>query len=163
MLNKLRLSSIDTIAIQFAALTDIYIVFLLALTLFILFKRRSIIQMLFASVLAVIISFIARFALSRPRPDELLGIDPLIFAEGSSFLTGPTLLVFALVPIFFFVFRKKGGIIWLILSALIAVSRLYFGIHFLSDILAAIVLGLIIGKLSRRVSEKLFVRRKSLS
>ena len=63
------------------------------------------------------------------------------------------MLVFSALPILnkeFKIFKY----IWFIFACLVAFSRAYFGIHYLSDILAGAIIGYLIGYLMVLVEEK---------
>ena len=131
--------------------------------IFAVFKRKFLLQLVSASVLIFILTKLIKLAFARPRPFTELGFIPLVAETGYSFVSGHTLFMFGLLPIFYFVFRKKGGIIWATLAIIVGVSRLYFGVHYPSDVFGAIVLGILIGRLVLYLEEKFFVRWKSLS
>ncbi|MBQ3141437.1 MAG: phosphatase PAP2 family protein [Clostridia bacterium] len=84
--------------------------------------------------------------IARPRPCV---VDPsvsllIMRPSGFSFPSGHTLASFAATSVFFAADRRFG---WgaLTLSVLIAFSRLYLFVHYPSDVLAGVVLGLMCG------------------
>lgn len=84
--------------------------------------------------------------IARPRPysyfpEMQLLIPPL---EDFSFPSGHTFASFASATALF-LFHRKEGIAAYILAAVIAFSRMYFYVHFPTDILAGIILGIASG------------------
>ena len=82
---------------------------------------------------------------ARIRPYEV--IDGLILLVGKapdySFPSGHTGSAFALAVVIFMVMDRKYGIIALILASLMGFSRLYVGIHYPSDVLGGVILGVV--------------------
>ena len=63
------------------------------------------------------------------------------------------MLVFCALPIISKEFRKIKWA-WIIFAVLVAFSRVYFGLHFLSDVLIGGILGYLIGVLIIKLEEK---------
>ena len=91
----------------------------------------------------------------RPRPFEAGIISvflPAYYALGdfnawnSSFPSFQAVLAFSAIPILSREF-KKFKFVWLAFACLIAFSRVYFGLHYASDVLFGAVIGYIIGYL----------------
>ena len=82
---------------------------------------------------------------ARIRPYEV--IDGLILLVGKapdySFPSGHTGSAFALAVVIFMVMDRKYGIIALVLASLMGFSRLYVGIHYPSDVLGGVILGVV--------------------
>lgn len=80
----------------------------------------------------------------RTRPYDMVeGLTRLIEAQTDpSFPSGHTGVSFAVAVILFKETPVKYGIPALIIAALIAFSRLYLGVHFLSDVLAGMINGI---------------------
>ena len=64
-------------------------------------------------------------------------------APDYSFPSGHTGSAFALAVVIFMVMDRKYGIIALILASLMGFSRLYVGIHYPSDVLGGVILGVV--------------------
>ena len=94
---------------------------------------------------------------ARIRPYEFAHHVRLIIDTPTdfSFPSGHTFASFA-SAVSIFLFHKKEGFIALTLAALIAFSRLYLYVHFPTDILAGIILGIIVAFISRAIT-KLFI------
>ena len=84
----------------------------------------------------------------RPRPFlTVKGLVPLITPHGFSFPSGHATLAMAMAVVLAFHFPKTRSLVY-ILAVLIGASRVYFGVHYLSDVLAGFVLGAAVGSLS---------------
>lgn len=126
--------------------------FLLMTTLFLWQekKREWIIPLWLSLAITSLITLLLKIIILRPRPFEALTL-PLIqgvhYASSiwdTSFPSMHTATLFALVPILDQEFPKLKWF-WITLASLIALSRLYIGMHYISDILAGCLIGLSIG------------------
>ena len=105
---------------------------------------------------------------ARPRPFQAFDreIVLLIPPPGEySFPSGHTLHSFA-AAVTIFLHNKKAGVAALLLAALIAFSRLYFFVHFPTDVLAGMVLGTLAALLVYALAKKvrpLKAKKKFLS
>lgn len=110
-------------------------------------KKRELL-MLAMSGLAVLLSrgiivSLIRLAWYRPRPFVALHLIPLMpYADKGSFPSGHAAALFALSLAVYF-FHKKTGIVFLALSILSVLARVYVGIHWPSDILAGAIIGIL--------------------
>lgn len=121
-------------------------------------------------IVATIAAFIARFGVktiivffyARPRPyvnldltHKLINLNP---AENfQSFPSGHTIFFFALSTVIYS-FNKKLGIIFFICSIIIAIARIFVGVHWPSDILIGLILGVMVGI----VINWLYIKTKNL-
>ena len=130
---------------------------LIAVFLLIISKyRRYGIILSVALILCLLIGNITLKPLvARVRPYDLRpGIDLLIAKETDySFPSGHAMSSFAAATVLLHM-NKKVGIAALLLAFLIAFSRLYLYVHFPSDVLAGMVLGIAIGLISVKRLEK---------
>jgi undecaprenyl-diphosphatase len=84
----------------------------------------------------------------RPRPFHTIrGLVPLISPHGFSFPSGHATLAMAMAVVLSHHFPKSRAAVY-ILAVLIGFSRVYFGVHYLSDVLAGFLLGAFLGWLS---------------
>lgn len=82
---------------------------------------------------------------ARPRPFQLKDVYLLIpEPAGFSFPSGHTMVSFA-AAFSVWLTHKKEGALSLIVAALIGFSRIYLYVHFLTDVLAGAVLGILFG------------------
>ena len=155
VISLLRNSIFDSffLGITFAS-SEIIIFFVL--TAFFLWtenKREWIFPLWACLIASAIISFILKVTVQRLRPFQL-GFVSLIpqLQETSyaiwnfSFPSFQSMLVFSAIPILSKQFSKLKNV-WIIFAVLVAFSRLYFGVHFVSDTLIGALIGYLIGVL----------------
>ncbi len=137
----LRVELLNSFFISFAHLFNYYVL-AAVITIMPLFKKNKVknILKLWSSFLSAgLLVYILKIIILRPRP-----LINLIEASSSSFPSGHTTIMFALLPIIYKEF-KEIKYIWLFISVLVAFSRIYLGVHHLSDIIGGIMLGLLVG------------------
>jgi len=110
----------------------------------------------------IFVEFI-RFFYYRPRPELVLSIEPLIRTPGiSSFPSGHTATFFALAVAMFFFNRRLGW--WFTISAvLVALARVLTGVHWPSDILAGMIVGIVSAFIIRKLLNRKTLKPKNLS
>lgn len=129
------------------------IIFFLLTTLFLWkdHKRRWIFPLWASFLISAIASVIMKIGFNRLRPfqeglvsapDVLIGSSYHIW--NFSFPSFQAMMVFCAIPIMFKEFKKTKWA-WVVFAGLVAFSRMYFGMHFLSDVLFGAALGLMIG------------------
>jgi len=157
-ISSLRHYFLDYILIGVAFTSDLLFVFAFLTILFLIKKsKRKWIFGLWASIfLSVVIGFLVKVAVKRPRPFQ----EGIISAFGTivyfikdnfntwnfSFPSFQAMLVFSVLPILSKEFRKFRYV-WLVFACLVAFSRVYFGVHYLSDVLTGALVGYLIGYL----------------
>ena len=114
-------------------------------------KRKWILPLWFTLLLSSVVSFILKFAIQRARPFQLGIVSVLPVLEEASFnvwnFSFPSfqaMLAFCAVPILSKEF-PKFKYIWIGFASLIAFSRVYFGLHFLSDVIIGGLIGYLLG------------------
>ena len=116
-------------------------------------KRKWIAPLWVTLGLSALVSFILKFGIQRQRPYQL-GIVPVLtvlekvnhLTWNFSFPSFQAMLVFCAVPILSKEFPRLKYI-WIVFAGLVAFSRVYFGLHFLSDIIAGGLIGYLLGML----------------
>jgi len=153
---SLRNDFLDYIFLSVTFASNTFIVFFFLTTLFLWKenKRRWVLPLWLTSFVAVAVSFLLKVGIARPRPfqKELVSVLQIAFhfmrnnfnTWNFSFPSFQAVLVFSALPILSKEF-KKFKYIWLIFACLVAFSRVYFGVHYLSDVLAGAVIGYLIG------------------
>ncbi len=162
---------LDNLALWFTSPLTIIIIFLLMTTLFLWeeHKRKWVIPLWSSIAASTVITIFLKFFIQRTRPFETLtlplvqGADYTFSFWNTSFPSLHTAAVFSLVPVLDKEFPKLKWF-WITLALLISSSRIYLGVHYLSDVLAACLIGLLVGQgiilLEKRCSFK-WKRKKS--
>jgi len=104
-------------------------------------KKDWIIPLWFSSLSAAVISYILKFIVQRGRPGEVMHIFGLV---DYSFPSAHAAISFAAIPILDEEYPALKWF-WVMFACLIAVSRVYVGAHYLSDVIAGILIGYGIG------------------
>jgi undecaprenyl-diphosphatase len=123
-------------------------------------KRRWIVPLWASLGISAVTSFLLKIIVQRDRPFQI-GIVPLIsqLQEASfsvwnfSFPSSHSMLAFCAVPILSQQYPKLKKV-WIGIAAIIAFSRLYFGLHFVSDVIAGGILGYLIGMIIVRTEKE---------
>lgn len=147
-------------------------ILVLAIIIFFLINFKKHWLVLFEAIIAAsftrfVLVEIIRGAWFKLRPFAQFNFIPLIHqnAGESSFPSGHASFYFALSTIIF-LYNKKAGILFYAASFLIAISRVFVGVHWPSDILAGAIIGvitaLIINFIYKKYENNLFRSWRSL-
>lgn len=153
---------LDSLGIFFASYFEFFLVSILFLFLLLNFKKywKMFLYIAFSAFLArfVIVEFI-RWIWPQNRPfvdnevNLLINYNPL----EPSFPSGHAAF-YSAISFIVYLYNKKAGIFFLISSFLISLSRVFVGIHWLSDIIAGFVVGIfsawLIFKISKRITKE---------
>ena len=153
----------NKIMIFFTILGDngiIWIAIVLILFLNRKYRKIGLFSIISLIICALAVNVILKPLIHRPRPfSELTDITLLIKApKDYSFPSGHTAASFVMVYIFFR-HIKKYFIPVLITGILIAFSRMYLSVHFPSDIIAGIIIGIFSGYAGEKLADG-FYRKK---
>lgn len=114
-------------------------------------KRKWILPLWITLGLSVLVSFALKIIMQRPRPFQLGIVSVLPILEKAShsiwnfsFPSFHSMLIFCALPILSKQFRKFKYF-WIAFAVLVAFSRIYFGLHFLSDVIVGGVIGFLLG------------------
>ena len=137
--------------ITFVSSEVIIFFFLTSLFLWREHKRRWILPLWLTLGLSVIFGFLLKIAVQRLRPFQTGIVSILPVLENSNYLVWnfsfpsfQAMLAFCAVPILAKEF-PKFKYVWIIFAGLVAFSRIYFGLHFLSDVIAGGIIGYLLG------------------
>ena len=123
-------------------------------------KRKWILPLWFTLGLSAFISFVFKVVIQRPRPFQLGIVSVLPVLEKSShfvwnfaFPSFHAMLVFCSIPILSKQF-PKFKYAWVVFASLVAFSRIYFGLHFLSDLVVGGFIGYVVGALIVKIEKE---------
>jgi len=106
-------------------------------------KVHASIILLMSYVTGIVVSFILKLIIAQPRPLETT-LYPIINIASYSFPSMHATAVFAVLPLLVSQFPRARTYI-ISFAVLVILTRLYFQVHYLSDIIAGATLGLLIG------------------
>ncbi len=158
---------LDTIVPIITKLGDGGIFWIITAVVMIIFKntRKTGLTVGIALLLGFIIgNLILKNAIGRIRPYDLCPNIKLLVPALSdfSFPSGHTLASFEAATVLL-IRDKRFGIPAIILASLIALSRLYLYVHYPTDVLAGIILGVTIAILSCKFTDRLYSKFKHKS
>lgn len=138
----------DALTIFFASYSQYFLAaaFLLLLY-FSAYSKREKLHIFWTTAVSMIIARlgiveIIRFFYNRPRPFITYGLRPLISENAWSFPSGHSALFFAMATAIY-LYNKKWGA-WFFAAAIIMnVGRIVAGVHYPSDILGGMIIGII--------------------
>lgn len=141
-----KASSLNPVAIFFAE----YMLYVLILGLLVFWFTRStknrmmVIQAVIATAIAEVLGKIAGHIYSHHQPFAVLPhVNKLVeHAVDNSFPSDHTTIFFS-VCISFWLVRKKEWWLWIVLPLFIAISRVWVGVHYPVDVVAAALFGII--------------------
>lgn len=155
------------LGITFVSSEIIIFFFLTSLFLWKEQKRRWILPLWLTLFLSIIVSFVLKSGISRARPFQqgLVSVLPVLEKSSHliwnfSFPSFQAMLAFCAVPILAKEFPRLRYV-WIVFAGLVAFSRVYFGLHFLSDVIAGGLIGLILGWAMIKLEKKYGIGKKS--
>lgn len=159
-----RWARLDYLGMFLAQYFEYFLLLCLLLFLAVNFKKywRMVAESVVVAVFTrFVLAEIIRWLWFRPRPFVSLNFVPLVDQSPAeaSFPSGHASFYFALSTIIY-CYNKKAGILFYIASFFIAISRIFVGIHWPSDILAGAVLGVLVGWVLNRVFKKIKLFQK---
>jgi len=165
----------------FSLACDKGLIWILAAIVMLFFKkwRKTGLVLGFALVVFAMLgnNIIIKYSFQRPRPFEIGDIDNELFVRVSDWMlpSGSSFLGFFEVPdsysfmsghsfssalcaTIIFYYHRKTGIVAIVVATIIAFSRLYFGVHYPTDVIAGVIFGAGSGILSIFLANKFYDR-----
>ncbi len=145
----------------FIAITETAYPVIALITLLLLWKKRELgIKAFISLAITAIMVFVLKRLINEPRPFETLqGVNLLVSKpDSSSFPSGHSSLAFSLATtIALSDLRKEVKIIVLLWAVLVAISRIYVGVHYPLDVIAGALIGVsvsyVVNKFFRNLKE----------
>ncbi len=162
--DHLRFEALNPVMTSITKLGDAGIFWILLTLILLLFKRtRKIgIAAVCSLILQALIIFVLKNAVMRVRPyDAIEGLIPLVKKLSDfSFPSGHSGASFAVAVVCLKKLPKKYGIPLLVLACLIALSRMYVGVHYPTDVLVGTLIGIITALVSVYFTDKYLLNGK---
>jgi undecaprenyl-diphosphatase len=150
LINSIRIDYLNDTMIFITSLGDIYqsLTIFIVLSIILIVKRKKISFYIFtlASALGIFLPQIIKSIITRIRPVSPL-LEESYFSFPSGHATIATVFLISIILLFLplikdGLIRKISLILAIILFPLIAFSRIYLSVHWTSDIIAGIILGI---------------------
>ena len=167
-LQTIHTSFLDTFMTSITKLGDAGIVWIILTVILLLIpKTRKAGGYMAVALIAdlIICNVIIKPIVARPRPYSInktvqLLVTPL---KDYSFPSGHTAASFASVSALYFAGRKRMAAGALIVSVLIAFSRMYLYVHYPTDVLGGLIIGLLCGWIADMIIQKVMEKRSRKS
>lgn len=149
----------DNLTVFFASYLQYFLI--VAFFLFLYFpayEKRQKIYIFWVTVVSIIvarlgITEIIRFFYHRSRPFLAYQLHPLILENEWSFPSGHSTFFFAMAGAIY-IYNKKWGIGFFIAALLMNISRIVAGVHYPSDILSGMIIGILVAYIIFYFAEK---------
>jgi len=140
----------------FTNLNSLVIVLVIVTSLFLWEERKKkwIKVVLLSFIASAMFSMMVKLLIARPRPGLYEGF---LFSQ-YSFPSMHAAIAFSLVPVLDKKFPKLKWF-WIVFALLIAISRLYLGVHYLSDVVWGAIAGYVIGSVMVKLQDKKMLER----
>lgn len=123
------------------AITDFGVPILAIIALFFC-NRKTVYKTLFSGWLVFVIDFALKLLYFRQRPFSSYSVNLLVdHLQTASFPSRHTDLAFA-VAAAVFIGDKKLGVLAIAIALLVGISRVFVGVHYPSDVVAGVILGI---------------------
>ncbi len=114
-------------------------------SIFLYFKKqyRDSILLIITMLSGLVVNVLLKATIARARPAEaLLFVDSYAFPSGHAFLTTVMVAALVMTVVPFMNLKKYFVVTCVILASIICISRVYLGVHYASDVLGGIFLGI---------------------
>ncbi|MGV8151239.1 MAG: phosphatase PAP2 family protein [Candidatus Woesearchaeota archaeon] len=154
-INSLHTPSLINIfkAITLLGEIEIFIPALIIVSIIFYFTNKKITGIWIATIATGILSVVLKIITNRIRPFENSGMESIVNTSLSSFPSGHSMIIFCLLPFLIKNYPGQKIYFWTI-ALLVAFSRIYLNVHYLSDVVAGAFIGYIIGIIVLQLAEK---------
>ena len=145
IIDSIKNPAFDSIFGWFTSFINVFVILILVTTL-LLFeekKREWVFPLWLSFTSSIAISFILKLIIARPRPSIEI-VYPLINTLDFSFPSMHAMVAFSAIPILNKEFAELKWF-WILFAILVAFSRIYLNVHFLSDVVFGAFTGYFIG------------------
>lgn len=139
--------------ITYISSKTVFFIFLTSLFVWKEEKRRWVVPLWISLMFSGLIAFILKYTVQKQRPFQqgLISVMPSLVEKSYSiwnfsFPSSHSMLAFCALPILSQQFPKLKKI-WVGFAVIVALSRVYLGLHFLSDVVAGALIGYVIGEI----------------
>ena len=165
--DNLRNDALNDIVVWFTSLGNAGLIWVLLIAALITYKgtRKEGLGCAISLVLCfIVVNLFLKNAVARVRPyDAMEQIRCLVGPQADySFPSGHTAIAFAASVPVFIISSKKLGIIMIIFSVLMALSRIYVCVHYPTDVLAGLLIGLFAAWAARHMQKYVRSHRKKV-
>ena len=158
---NLRCKFLDTVLPYITSMADTGIIWIIIAVILLIFRktRKAGFMMGLALIMGLVVGnltlkpLIARIRPYDVNPDVVLLINKL---HDYSFPSGHTLASFEGAGVLMLTYRKKLGYPALVLAIIIAFSRMYLYVHYPTDVLAGLILGLVFAFASYKIVNAIY-------
>jgi len=139
---------LDVIMLLITNIATLYIGVPIVLALIYFSKNRKLLADLFVGLLiGIALTLLLKMLIARPRPEDIMNVGFWASATFSSFPSDHASTAFVMFGIIGH--HLKKWMLWFFLLAVsVAVSRIYLGVHFPTDVLAGAFLGILVSQLT---------------
>lgn len=156
---------LDYMFLSISIVSNIFIIYFFIMTIFFFTykRRRWAVALTLSIIFTYVYGIMLKMIFSIPRPFETGVVKVFrisyIFMQDNfstwnrSFPSLHAMVVFSILPFLgkeFKTFKR----VWIVFAVLVALSRMYFGIHYLTDIVIGGIIGYIIGTIFITIEEK---------
>lgn len=166
MLQQLHTPVLDTLMVGITKLGDIGLVWILITVVLLCTKKHRFcgIRLVVVLALCLLVGCVGlKNLIGRDRPCWIDTNIPMLISIplDYSFPSGHTMSSVACAHVLF-TYHHKWGVFAYILAGLIAFSRMYLFVHFPTDILGGLVIGLLLGILTNRIMSRYYEKKHAV-
>jgi undecaprenyl-diphosphatase len=136
----------------------IFVLFFALAVYFYIKDRKTLIPLAVSLFSSMAVAFLLKLIIQRPRY-FIEKLYPIIHLPDYSFPSMHTIAVFSLLPILFLK-AKRLRWLWLSYAILVGISRILLKQHYLSDVIGAVLIGILVGGTIILLNPRLFEHKK---